>query len=57
MYGFRRKILIGVLALGALGGFASGVFSFAKCRAHSRAAFERHVAKVCVDAAKTASKE
>jgi hypothetical protein len=57
MYGFRRKILIGVLALGALGGFASGVFSFARCRAHSRAAFERHVAKVCVDAAKTASKE
>jgi hypothetical protein len=57
MYGFRRKILIGVLALGALGGFTSGVFSVARCRAHHRAAFERHVAKVCVDAAKTASKE
>ena len=47
----RRKILIAVLALGTLGGYASG-FAHMRCNARARrAAFEAHVATVCVDAA------
>jgi hypothetical protein len=48
----RRRILIVVLALGALGGYASGFASLAKCRHARRAAFERRVAEVCVEAAR-----
>lgn len=54
----RRKILIAVLSLGVLTGFAAG---FASLRHHRwghhggwttrRAAFERHVAEICADAA------
>jgi hypothetical protein len=50
----RRKITIALLTLGTLGGFASG-FASLHCRAHSRrAAFERHIAAVCVQAAREA---
>ncbi|MCC6872976.1 MAG: hypothetical protein IT378_01605 [Sandaracinaceae bacterium] len=54
----RRKLLIAILALGTLGGFGSGIASLA-ChggRYHQarREAFERHVADVCVDAARRA---
>jgi hypothetical protein len=49
----RRPFLLLLLGLGALFGFASG---FHQLRWHHwarRAAFERHVAEVCVDAART----
>ena len=47
----RRKALSLVLGLGAVAGFASGIWS---CRHHSyerRLAFEDHVAEVCTRAA------
>lgn len=51
----KRRLLIALLAFGTVFGFGSGFASMA-CRAHHgrdarRAAFERHVADVCVDAA------
>ena len=50
----KRKILIGLLALGTVGGYASG-FACAKHRAQDRrGAFEQHVADLCVSAAKRA---
>jgi len=50
----KRKIMIALLALGALGGFAAG-FAHLGCRAHERHdAFERRVAQICVDAARNA---
>ena len=50
----KRKILIGLLALGTVGGYASG-FACARHRAHERHdSFERHVADLCVSAAKRA---
>ena len=48
----RRKFLIAVLALGTVGGFASGFASMGRCHSQRRDAFEQHVAKVCVDAAR-----
>lgn len=48
----KRRIIMGLLALGTIGGFAAG-FASMGCRAHSRReAWERHVADVCVGAAK-----
>jgi hypothetical protein len=50
----RRKLLIALLALGTVGGFGSGIASLSRgCRSHHerRAAFERHVADVCTEAA------
>jgi len=47
----RRKALIFVLALGAVAGFASGLYG---CHYHSlerRQAFEDHIADVCTRAA------
>lgn len=50
----KRKLLIALFAFGTVAGFGSGIASMA-CwhhRAHERrAAFERHVADVCVEAA------
>ena len=49
----RRRFLIALLTLGTIGGYGAG---FASLRCHSRArhdSFERHVAKVCVDAARS----
>jgi hypothetical protein len=43
-----RRILMGLLALGALGGFWSG---FHHRHYDQREAFERHVADLCSDAA------
>lgn len=48
----RRKALIVLLALGTVGGYASGFMSMKHCNSQRRAAFEEHVAKVCVDAAR-----
>jgi hypothetical protein len=48
----KRRILIALLGLGTVGGFAAGAASLS-CRAqHRRAHFERHVASLCVDAAR-----
>ena len=48
----RRKILITILALGTIGGYAAGFASMGRCGRARRESFERHVAKVCVDAAR-----
>ncbi|MFO0759276.1 MAG: hypothetical protein U0359_22480 [Byssovorax sp.] len=48
----RRRLLIVLLALGTVGGYGMG---FAQLRCHARArnhGFERHVAKICADAAR-----
>jgi hypothetical protein len=48
----KRTILIALLTLGTIGGFGAGIAGM-KCRAHARRdAFERHIAEVCVDAAR-----
>ena len=51
----RRRILIVLLGLGAFVGFAAGFASLRWHRGHHgwhrRAAFERHVAEICTDAA------
>ena len=53
----NRKLVIALLALGTIGGYASG-FASLRCRTHSkRAAFEHHVASLCVDAARKADAE
>ena len=53
----KRKVIMGLLALGTLGGFASG-FASMKCHARNRhEAFERKVADVCVRAAREADAE
>jgi hypothetical protein len=50
----KRKILIALLAMGTIGGYASG-FASMKGQCHSRHdSFERHVADLCVGAAKRA---
>ncbi len=50
----KRKIIIALLALGTVGGFAAG-FAHLGCRAHARhEAMERHIAQLCVDAARNA---
>jgi hypothetical protein len=50
----KRRILIVLLTLGTIGGYGAGIAGM-RCRAHARqGAFERHVAKVCVDAAREA---
>ena len=50
----KRRLLIALLGFGTLFGFGSGISSMAHWHHHQnarRAAFERHVADVCVDAA------
>lgn len=48
----KRKLTIALLALGTIGGFASGIRSL-RCNSEwRRQAFEQHVARVCVDAAR-----
>lgn len=50
----KRKALIALLALGTAGGYAAG-FASMSCRAkHRRAAFEDHVADVCLRAVQRA---
>ena len=47
-----RRVLIALFALGTIGGYGSAIAG-ASCHAHARrAAFERHVAHVCAEAAK-----
>jgi hypothetical protein len=49
-----RRFLIPILAVGTVAGYASGFHSLHCARAR-REAFERHVAKVCIDAARDPS--
>ena len=52
----KRPLLIALLTLGTVGGFAHG-FASLRHHHHRRARFERHVAQVCVDAARRADAE
>ena len=48
----RRKIWIVLLALGTIGGYGAGVVQLVR-RAHgAHDRFERHIAEVCVEAAR-----
>ena len=49
----KRNFLIGLLSLGVVGGFGSAGARWASHQHGRRAAFEAHVARVCVDAART----
>lgn len=51
----KRRIVMAVLALGAIGGYAMGFCSLHRHHQDRRGAFERHVANVCVEAARNAS--
>ena len=46
-----RKLLIALLAVGAVSGFAHGFAHLGACHHGRRAAFEDHVADVCLRAA------
>ncbi len=47
-----RRVLIALFALGTIGGYGSAIAG-ASCHAHARrAAWERHVAHLCADAAR-----
>ena len=48
----RRKIAIALLAAGTVAGYAAGFASMHHRMECRRDRFERHVAKVCVEAAK-----
>jgi hypothetical protein len=48
----KRRILMALLALGAVGGYASGFAHMHRCSHNREAAFERHVADVCLASAK-----
>jgi hypothetical protein len=48
----KRRILIAVFALGTLAGYGSSAVHAIREHRERRAAFEHHVAKVCVDAAR-----
>lgn len=49
----RRRVLIALLVMGTIGGYASGIAGMC-CRGHHRRAmFERHIAKICADAARS----
>jgi hypothetical protein len=52
----RYRMRIALLALGTLAGFGSGFASLACHRHQRREAFERHVARVCTDAAMEAQR-
>lgn len=48
----RRPVALALLALGTVAGYGSAFHEMRLARQH-RASFERHVAQVCVDAART----
>lgn len=50
----KRKLLIGLLAVGTVGGFASGFASLRRCHHHRKAAFEEQVTEICAEAARRA---
>lgn len=48
----RTKLRVIVLGLGVIAGYGSGIASIVCHRAQRRDAIERHVARVCLDAAR-----
>lgn len=52
----RPKMLAALLATGAILGYAHGFASCARVHEHRRTALERHVAEVCLDAARGAER-
>lgn len=50
----RHRIMMVVFAIGTIAGYASGFRSMKRCHFERREAFERHVAKVCTEAARDA---
>lgn len=48
----KRPALIVLLSVGVIAGFGSAFFHAGQCHQSRRDAFERHIAKVCVDAAR-----
>ncbi len=48
----RQRFLMGLLAFGALGGYLGGFMSLARHSHGRREAYERHMAQVCIDAAR-----
>jgi len=48
----RQRLLVGLLAFGGLGGYVGGFVSLARHSHQRREAFERHMAQVCIDAAR-----
>ncbi len=50
-----RRLLIALFALGTLGGYGSAIAGASCHAAARRAAYERHVAHLCADAAKNPS--
>jgi hypothetical protein len=51
----KRRILMILLAAGTVGGYASGFAHLHRCHESRQAAFERHVADVCLASAKGAA--
>lgn len=51
----KRKLLIVLFGAGTVAGFGSAGAHVARHHDHRRQAFEAHVARVCVDAARAAS--
>jgi len=49
----NQRLLIALLALGTIGGYTAGFASMACRGQYRREAFEQHVAKVCVEAARS----
>lgn len=52
MHPMKRRILIVLLGAGTVLGYGAGFASMRWHGQHRRAAFERHVAETCVDAAR-----
>ena len=50
----RRRFAIALLALGTVAGYGSALCSWSHHRRARHDAFEQHVARVCVDAARHA---
>ncbi len=48
----KRALLIALLSIGTVGGYAAGFASLRYCHHARRVAFERHVARICADAAR-----
>jgi len=51
----KRKLLIAMFSVGTVAGFGSG-FAHMRHHHHRRAHFERHLADVCVEAARDAER-
>ena len=52
MHPIRRKVLIALFAIGTVAGYGSGFAHLRCCHRARQQAWEQHVARVCVDAAR-----